>query len=161
MKIWVTLFDDVYARDLTGREMELEELAELVRTTTAPTKARLPLLKFARFGSARTAAPDHSLRHDQNVLTVSGLEADYDGEAMPFSEAVARLESADIAFFAHSTPSYAPGKPRWRLLVPHAKEVTAADRARLMNGLNGLLGGVLSRESWVLSQCFYYGGING
>ena len=47
MKIWVTLFDDVYARDLTGREMELEELAELVRTTTAPTKARLPLLKFA------------------------------------------------------------------------------------------------------------------
>jgi hypothetical protein len=39
--------------------------------------------------------------------------------------------------------------------------VTAADRARLMNGLNGLLGGVLSRESWVLSQSFYYGGING
>jgi hypothetical protein len=112
MKIWVTLFDDVYARDLTGREMELEELAELVCTTTAPTKDRLPLLKLARFGSARTPPPDHSLRHDQNVLSVSGLEADYDGEAMPFSEAVARLESVDIAFFAHSSPSYAPGKPR-------------------------------------------------
>ena len=47
MKFWVTLFDDVYARNLTGREMALEDLAELVRTTTAPTKARLPLLKLA------------------------------------------------------------------------------------------------------------------
>ena len=30
-----------------------------------------------------------------------------------------------------------------------------------MNGVNGVLGGVLSRESWGLSQSFYYGGING
>ena len=101
------------------------------------------------------------MRHDQNVLTVSGLEADYDGEAMPFAEAGDRLESADIAFCGHTTPSSTPDRPRWRLLLPLAKEAPASDRARLMNGLNGLLGGGLSRESWVLSQCFSYGEING
>ncbi len=30
-----------------------------------------------------------------------------------------------------------------------------------MNWLNGVLGGILSRESWPLSQCVYFGGITG
>ena len=159
MKFWMTFFDDVYATSCVGKEVDLEELAELIANTSAPAKASLPLLKLARFGSARTAA--NSLRHDQNVVMISGLEADYDAEAMPFSEAVDRLEAADIAFFAYSSPSYTQAKPRWRVLVRLAKEVPPAERAPLMNVLNGILGGGLSLESWGISQAFYYGGVNG
>ena len=161
MTFWVTLFDNVYATSCVGKEVGLEELAELMANTTAPDKASLPLLKLARFGSVRTPAPANSLRHDANVEMISGLEGDYDGEEMPLSEAVDRLEKTDVAFLAYSSPSHLPGKPRWRVLLPLSKGAPPAERARLMNGVNGMLGGVLSRESWGLSQSFYYGGVNG
>jgi hypothetical protein len=159
MKIWVTFFDDIYATSCVGKEVDLEELAELIRNTTAPDKASLPLLKLARFGSARTASK--SLRHDANVLTISGLEADYDGEAMPFQEAVDRLDGAGIAYIAYTSPRYALAKPRWRVLLPNAKELTPGERAERMDWINGLLGGGLSLESWGISQSFYYGRVDG
>jgi hypothetical protein len=159
MKLWVTFFDDVDATSCVGKEIDLEELAELIANTSAPNKASLPLLKLARFGSKRTST--NSLRHDGNVLTISGLEANYNGETMPFSEAVDRLEAADIAFFAYTTPSHTQAKPRHCVLVPFAEEVPQAGRGRLVNGLNGILGGGLSLETWSLSQSFHYGGVNG
>src|SRR5262249_33253681 len=36
-----------------------------------------------------------------------------------------------------------------------------AVRAAMINRLNGLLGGVLHRESWTLSQAFYFSQVNG
>jgi len=91
----------------------------------------------------------------------SGVEGDYDGESMPFAEAVARLEGAGISFLAHTSPSYTPATPRWRVFCPFATEQPPAVRAAMINRLNGLLGGVLHRESWTLSQAFYFGQVNG
>jgi putative DNA primase/helicase len=166
MKFWVTFFDDIYARSCIGREVNLDELAEIIRNTTAADKAHLPLLKMARFGSARTPPnPDGSgggsLRHDANVLTVSGAECDYDGETMPFQEALDRLDGAGIAYLAYTSPRYTLAKPRWRVLLPSAKPLTPAERTERMDWLNGLLGGGLALESWGISQSFYYGHVDG
>src|SRR5207253_2345901 len=45
-----------YGAGKTGREPDGRGLAELIRTTTAPEKARLPWLKLARFGNAGVEA---------------------------------------------------------------------------------------------------------
>ena len=165
MNSWVTIFDDVFARSCRGEDMTVNELAELIKNTRAPKKSDLPLLKFARFGPLRTpttpAGGGGSLRHDANVTMTSGVEGDYDGETMPFAEAVARLEGAGIAFLAHTSPSYTPAAPHWRVFCPFATEQPPAMRAAMVNRLNGVLGGVLHRESWTLSQAFYFGQVNG
>lgn len=155
MKFWVTIFDDVFAKSSRGEDMTLDELADLIRNTRAPTKSDLPLLKFARFGPLRTpttpAGGGGSLRHDPNVTMTSGVEGDYDGETMPFTEAVKCLEEAGIAFLAHTSPSYNSAAPRWRVVCPFATEQPPPIRAAMVNRLNGILGGVLHRESWTLS----------
>jgi hypothetical protein len=157
--VWVTTFTDVYADSWQGEDLTLDDLAKLIRNTTASQKAALPLLKLARFGLLRTVA--NSLRHDANVTAVSGIEADYDGESMPFQEAVDRLEAAGFAFIAYTSPSHTPTKPRWRVLAPFSRELPAEDRARMLNRLNGVLGGVLSGESWCLSQSYFFGIVDG
>ena len=92
---------------------------------------------------------------------MTGAEADYDAGLMSFQEACARLEAADISFLAYSSPSYTPAGPRWRIVCPFSRQLQPAERRRYMDQLNGILGGGLSRESWVLSQAFFFGGING
>lgn len=67
----------------------------------------------------------------------------------------------DITFIAYTSPSHTPTAPRWRIICPFSKELPPAERARYMNWLNGVLGGILSRKSWPLSQCVYFGGITG
>ena len=152
---WVSLFDDVNAVAMHGELMTLTQLGERIKDTTAPAKNLLPLLKLARFGTARTAAG--SLRHDGNVLTVSGCEGDYDGEEMPITEAQQRLDATGCAYMIYTSPSHTLAKPRWRVIVPFSRELPPGERARVVNRVNGVLGGVLSRESWTLSQAFYYG----
>src|SRR4029077_15062688 len=119
---WVTIFDDVFARSCRGEDMTVNELAELIKNTRAPKKSDLPLLKFARFGPLRQPTTPTgvggSLGHDADVTMTSGVEGDYDGETMPFAEAVARLEGAGIAFLAHTSPSYTPAAPHWRGFSP-------------------------------------------
>jgi hypothetical protein len=124
MKFWVTFFDDVYARTLRGESMTLTELNELIFDTTASSKSELPLLKLARFGTARSS--DGSLRHDGNIIAVSGAEGDYDRGQMPLSEATRRLDDASIKCLIYSTPSSTIAKPRWRVLAPFFPRIAAS-----------------------------------
>ena len=158
MRFRVTFFDNVFANSCRGEDMTLDELAELVRNISAPKKDKLPLLKCARFGPQRS---NNSLRHDANVVMVSGIEADYDGEAMPLAEAAARLDAAGIAYLGYTTGRHTAAKPRWRMICPFAAELPPARRAAMVDRVNGVLGGALSRESWVTSQAFYYGAVTG
>jgi hypothetical protein len=165
MKFWITIFDDLFAKSCRGEDMTVDELVELINNTRAPKKSDLPLLKFARFGPLRTpttpAGGGGSLRHDANVKIASGVEGDYDGETMPFAEAVTRLEEAGIAFLAYTSPSYTSAAPRWRVVCPFATEQPSAVRSAMVDRLNRILGGVLHRESWTLSQAFYFGQVSG
>src|SRR5262249_29346221 len=62
----VTRFTDKHARTKREEDWGLPGLVQLIQGATAPTKARLALLKLARFGD--TPGPGGSLRHDANVI---------------------------------------------------------------------------------------------
>lgn len=155
--IAVTFFANYAAAEKLQRVTSLDELVALICDTTAPAKADLPWLKLARFGNART--PRNSLRHDRNVIAITGIEADYDGERISFDAAIETAEKAGLLAIVYTSPSSTSERPRWRILAPTSQEYPAADRARLLGRVNGLYRGVFARESWTLSQAYYFGRI--
>jgi len=154
----VTTFRHASGDRKEEQRFALEELQAKILSTTAPTKAALPWLKLARFGDAKTKRG--SLRHDANVLAITGIEADYDAEEIAFGDAVERLAGAGILALLYTSPSHTEDTPRWRVLCPTSQELPPDRRAHLVARLNGLLGGVLAAESFTLSQAYYFGSIN-
>ena len=135
--IHVTFFADELARTKTSDELMLWELRDLVRTTTASEKGKLPWLKLARFGDQ--PSKNKCLRHDDNVRAISGVELDYDGEKMSFDEALARLRKARLAALVYTSPSHTPAKPRWRVALPASDSWSPMQRARLVARVNGVI----------------------
>jgi hypothetical protein len=78
----VTFFPDFAAQTKREEALRLHNLAKRIATTTATSKATLPWLKLGTFGDHTTDA--NCLRHNANVLTITGVEADYDGEIISF-----------------------------------------------------------------------------
>jgi hypothetical protein len=155
--IAVTFFPDFAAREKRQAMLSLSALAELTRTTTAAAKEALPWLKLARFGNGAT--PRGSLRHDRNIICITGIEGDYDGGVVAFDEAVERLAKAGLLALVYTSPSHCAERPRWRVLCPTSTELRPAARSGLVSRLNGVLGGTLGAESWTLSQAYYYGAV--
>lgn len=153
--VTVSQFADVRALTVRARSISLRELAAEFPTFRAAEKDRLPLIKLAVFGNVRTAKG--SLRHDANLVSVDGVEGDYDGEAVSMEEASDRLAASRIAGVILPTPSHAPDAPRWRVLCPTSRPLEPGSRRRLCDRLNRALGGVLSPESYTASQAFYFG----
>src|ERR1017187_5540409 len=137
--------------------MTLWDLRDLILTTTATTKAKLPWLKLAKFGDKRS--DNKSLRCNENVLSISGIEVDYDGEVMTFETALEYMRQARLQSLIYTSPSHTTAKPRWRVLLPTSKELPPDKRAALVARINGIFGGVLSVESFTLSQSYYYGSV--
>ena len=52
-------------------------------------------------------------------------------------------------------------KERWRILLPTSNNLPPDMRAMLVARVNGLFGGKLAPESFVLSQAYLYGSVNG
>jgi hypothetical protein len=140
----VTFFSDASAKKLKARDMSLEELRDLILKTSAAAKADLPWLKLATFGDKRS--DKGSLRHNANVLSISGIEADYDGEVMSFDEAAKILEAGRLSALLYTSPSHTEDKPRWRVLCR-------------MERLNRIFGRVFAEESFRLSQSYYFGSV--
>ena len=150
MSIAVTFFRDHAAATKQERIIGLADLVKRIETTNGADKAKLPWLKFARFGDLRT--DKNSLRWDGNVLAITGIEGDYDAEAMSFDEAEERLVLAGILAVLYTSPRHAEDAPRWRILCPLSQEYPPDQRDQFMGRLNGLFGGIFSRESWALSR---------
>ena len=112
----ITYFNSAGARYKTEAAISLSDLAEKIRSTQAESKDQLPWLKMANFGAVTTAKG--SLRHDANVLSVTGIEADYDGEKISVDDAIETLEKAGVGALLYTSPSHEPDKPRWRVLCP-------------------------------------------
>jgi hypothetical protein len=134
-KFLVTLFSDKLAHSLSTREMDLEELRDLAAATVADTKDRLPLLKLGRFGDRRTSK--NSLRHDANFEDASGVELDYDGERVPFDEAVRIAEQARLRALIYTSPSHTADKPRWHIVAPFSRPWPPEARAVMAARING------------------------
>jgi len=146
--------------------MDFAEIERVIRTAQpAPEKQALPLLKLAKFGDVRTAKK--SLRHDDNVLEVYGLEGDYDGEQLPMSWADEALSAAGVAAVLYTSASHTPDKPRWRVVVALSaalegtRDQLREQRRHWTGVLNAVLGGALTSESFALSQCYFFGRIQG
>jgi predicted P-loop ATPase len=158
----VTLFEDLQALagHVTEEWLAPYAIVRLIQSARAREKARLPLLKLARFGTTATAKG--SLRHDANVIAVSGIEADYDGEVVGFDAACNIMRKAGVVAILYTSPSHTEDKPRWRVLCPFTAELPPQSRKPMMARLAGCFspaGVMFSPESWALSQAYYYGGI--
>ena len=154
----VTFFQDAGASRKSEVSTTLLSLAEKIRNTCAPEKAKLPWLKLARFGNDRT--DKGSLRHDRNVMSISGVEADYDAGTMSFEDAAERLLKAGILSLIYTSPRHCAEAPRWRVLCPTSVELDPGQRQWMLGRLNGVLRGIISQESWTLSQSYYFGRVN-
>jgi hypothetical protein len=180
--VWRNKYGD---RINAARPMTLQELERVIRKVKpAAEKERLPLANLARFGDRWEMKPDKktgemkpsSLRWDENVLQVHGIEGDYDtlmirdGKAItPVSLETAAdyLRGLGLAGLLYTSSSHVPELPRWRVMVPLRTplegdaEQLRQQRWHWCGVLNGILGGVLSAESFVLSQSYFFGPVTG
>jgi hypothetical protein len=124
---------------------------------TAATKEQLPLLKLARFGHIRTTK--NSLRQDANVMTLSGIEADYDAGTVSLEDAAEVMEKTGLFGLIYPSPRHTEDLPKWRVLCPFSQEMTPNKRSHMMGRLNGAFQGIFAPESWTLSQSYYYGSL--
>ena len=138
--------------------MTLTELGALILMTSAKSKDKLPWLKLATFGDDRTAR--NCLRHDGNVLAITGIELDYDAGEMTLDQAVAIVKEARLCALLYTSPSYTDAKPKWRIVLPTSKELPPGERAKLVARVNGIFDGVFDGASFALSQSYYFGSVN-
>ena len=158
-KIVLTLFKDLAARSKKEFTWTLSELADEIEQIEVNEKKDLPLLKLATFGNDKT--DKGSYRHNANMMTISGIEGDYDLEKISPKEAAAIFKKANIACLLYTSASHTPKTPRWRVLAPFSDELLPEQRTKLLARINGLVGGTLSHESFTPSQAFYYGNVVG
>lgn len=151
-----TEFPDTTGQTLTECTDTFEGfIARLKAVPESPTKTACPLLKLASFGDKKSSKG--SLRHNANVTEIHGVEGDYDGEVMSMEDAIARLEQHGIRGGVYPSPSWTREKPRWRVVCPTSTKLSPQRHRALAARVNGALGGVLSKESFTLSQSYYYG----
>ncbi|HEX4918064.1 MAG TPA: hypothetical protein VFV43_09230 [Limnobacter sp.] len=155
-----TFFPNQSAMRCELRDQTLDELIETLKTAKeSQIKSECPWIKLAVFGGHRTAK--NSLRHDRNVVAITGVEGDYDGGQVSIEQAQSLLEKAGIKAILYSSPSYTAQSPRWRVLAPLSKDHAPHLRSALLGRVNGALGGILSHESFTLSQSYYFGPVSG
>ena len=159
LMLW-TRFVDASATSKREIDHSWAELgAHIAESGPYPAKSVCPWLKLARFGDART--DKGSYRHNANLVSVTGVEIDYDAEAISPAEAISRLEKHGVRALVYTSPSHTPDKPRWRVLAPLHHPVAADERAALVARLNGALGNVATPESFTASQAYFYGRVQG
>lgn len=156
----ITIFEDAGGVRATPYMVEWSNIvAQCQSTGEYPSKQACPLIKLATFGEQRTERG--SLRHTANLLFVSGVELDYDGESLTVSAAADVLRLAGIRCLIYTSPSHTSAAPRWRILAPLSREYAPDHRREFVGRINGVLGGICAAESYVAAQAFYIGRVVG
>jgi hypothetical protein len=156
--IEVTFFRNQYARKQWRERVSLYDLQRLIQATTKSAKGKLPWLKFATFGDKPTKA--NCLRHNANVLSITGIELDYDAKEMTLDAAIAIAKGAQLLALFYTSASYTEAAPKWRILLPTSKPLPPGERAKLVARVNGVYGGIFAPESFNLSTSYYFGAVN-
>lgn len=146
-----TTFNSLTNPQGTRHTAEWADVALLIQNVPAyPDKASQPLLKLGVFeGDSRGAG--HSL------VSISGIEIDYDaGEVTPHSAANS-LRQAGIECVVCSTFTGSPDCPKWRVFCPTSRELPAELRPYLVAALDSVLLGISARESYTAKQTFFFG----
>lgn len=156
----ITIFKDAGGVHATPYTLEWSDIVAQCGSAAAwPSKQACPLIKLATFGDTRTERG--SLRHTANLLTVSGVELDYDGEAVTPQAAADVLRLIGVRCLIYTSPSHTYAAPRWRILAPLSREYEPDARREFVGRINGVLGGICASESYVLAQSFYIGRVEG
>ena len=113
-----SIFPDVSGSSIKASTWPWERIVQYIASPTKEfaSKQDCPLIKLATFGQQRTEKG--SLRHDANVLKVTGLEGDYDAGEVRINEAAMLLSDAGITAVIYTSPSHTEQAPRWRVLCP-------------------------------------------
>ena len=90
--VTVTFFKNKAAATLRVEDVTLRQLADRIAGQSGADKARLPLLKLAKFGDKRTDR--NCLRHDANVIEFGGIESEHDAGTMTFEAALETVQEA-------------------------------------------------------------------
>jgi hypothetical protein len=155
-----TVFSDLYGKEIKRKRATWSNVcAVLIDPPEHPNKKSCPLIKLATFGDIQSASG--SLRWNENMLQIYGIEGDYDAEQMSIHDAAAKLSAAGVEAFLYTTPRHTPAAPRWRVLAPLSRAYAPADRKRFVEALDAALGGILARESFTPSQAYYFGRVTG
>ena len=101
-RLQLTLFPDVKAKSKWEHKVSLRALAAVIGKGNGPAKEALPLLKLGTFGDLRN--PSGCLRHNANMLSIDGIELDYDGEQTSMEEA-AEIQGSQ-AVLLYTSPSH-------------------------------------------------------
>lgn len=157
--IKITTFSDVHATARTVVTSSVRDFISSFSSRTAKNKADLPLFKLAQFGDVATDRG--SFRHDDNLVAISGIVADYDAGKVSIADAAARARAAGVAVAFIASPSHTAAQPRWRAVSPLAQVATPDEHARMCARLNGALGGILAPESFTRSQSYFFGRLAG
>jgi hypothetical protein len=158
-KLTLTFIPDETGAKMRRADMTLPQLAEHIRLTSAPGKMALPWLKLALFGNKRSEK--RSLRTNENVLQITGIEVEHDEGEISFDTAHATILRARVRCILYTSPSHVPGtKERWRILLPLSRNGAPKVREKFAARANGLFGGKLALESFVLSQAYLYGSVS-
>lgn len=159
--VYMTVFDDRRALVMKEGLRTMRQLAARIPRKVSAGKDQMGHIKLARFSGEKTVRG--SYRHNDALLAVSGVEGDYDAGEMSVDEALGALKDACVAAIVYTTPSHQKnGKGhRWRVFCPLSEEVLPDRRAQLAARVNGILGGVLSGESFTASQSFAFGAVAG
>jgi hypothetical protein len=155
-----TTFDNFSALEKIEATGSWGDFVNLIKNPkNYPAKAACPWIKLATFGNGSR----HSgcLRHDANVVAVTGIEGDYDGEKLSIRDARDTLNVCGVRAVLYTSASHTTDKPRWRVLLPLSRPHSPGERHALVARLNGLLGGVLAPESFTLSQSYFFGRVVG
>lgn len=156
----ITIFPTVSAQSAESFDVTWAAFAERCKTPNIyPSKQACPLIKLATFGSLRTSKG--ALRHEDNMISVSGIEADYDAELMSPKAARDLLAAHGVRALIYTSPSHTPSAPRWRVLAPLSSDMPVAARRGFTGRLNTMLGGVLAPESFINAQSYYCGAVEG
>jgi hypothetical protein len=161
----VSLFDDRFGKTCTKRDLSLDDLGALIRKPRRRSKAELPLLKLATFGDKPT--DKGALRNDANIVTVAGVELDYDAEQLPVEKVIENLRAAKVLSVVYTSASHTPDKPRFRILAPFLRPVSgsparmAEARRNALQALQLASGATATAESFTASQAYFYGQVIG
>lgn len=163
----ITYLDSVTATRLSEQKTGWGPLCLLLKKPNEyARKEEMPLLKLASFRSSTLtdslkAQGFKSPRCNPNLDQIYGVEGDYDAEMISVDEAAKRLEAAGLEAFIYTSPSHTKDAPRWRVLAPLSAAWNPGNRNDHLALLNGALGGILTGESFTLSQAYYYGRVKG
>lgn len=160
LSMHVSLFSSLGATQCDRRDIGWPDLCSyLVNPPEFQTKAACPLLKLGAFGDQ--LSKKGSLRHDANLLFISGVEGDHDAGVISPQDAAALMRQAGVAGIIYTTPSHTAAAPRWRVLAPVSQNYQPAIRRELTARLNHVFAGTLATESFTLSQAYYFGRVAG